>query len=154
MKAAALLALVSMFAFLGFSGVEEDREAVERAVADYLEALYDVKPELIERSVHKDLTKVGFARRGEAKDYSGPYRMTFDQLHELAGEWNADGSKVNEDSPRKIEILDVLDHTASAKLTAQWGIDYFQLAKYDGKWKIINVLWQSHPPVVEGGYAK
>jgi len=25
-------------------------------------------------------------------------------------------------------------------------MDYFHLAKYDGKWMIVNVLWQSLPP--------
>jgi hypothetical protein len=26
-----------------------------------------------------------------------------------------------------------------------WGIDSLHLAKYDGRWKIINILWQAHP---------
>jgi hypothetical protein len=42
-------------------------------------------------------------------------------------------------------VLDVLDQTAVAKVTAQWGIDYMHLAKYDGRWKIINIVWQAHP---------
>ena len=35
----------------------------------------------------------------------------------------------------------------SAKITALWGIDYIHLARAtpDGKWKIVNVLWQEHP---------
>jgi Putative lumazine-binding len=40
----------------------------------------------------------------------------------------------------------VLDKTAAAKIVAFWGIDYMQLAKYDGQWKIVNILWQAHPP--------
>lgn len=47
------------------------------------------------------------------------------------------------DAPKKVEILDLLNQTASAKLTASWGVDYFHLAKYEGKWKIVHVLWQS-----------
>ncbi len=39
-----------------------------------------------------------------------------------------------------------IDQTASVKLIAEWGIDYMHLAKYEGQWKIVNVLWQSHPP--------
>ncbi|MBC7790917.1 MAG: nuclear transport factor 2 family protein, partial [Anaerolineae bacterium] len=39
--------------------------------------------------------------------------------------------------------FDVLDQTASAKLTAWWGTDYLLLGKYDGKWMISHVLWQS-----------
>ena len=48
-------------------------------------------------------------------------------------------------APKEIEILDVADQTAAAKLTAWWGIDYLQLAKYDGRWMIVHVLWQSPP---------
>ncbi len=47
---------------------------------------------------------------------------------------------------RDIAILDVLDQTAVVKLTASWGIDYMFLGKYDGEWKITQILWQSHPP--------
>ena len=70
--------------------------------------------------------------------------MTWQQLYDLAGKWNAKGT-LPKDAPRIIEIFDVQDQTASAKLTAQWGTDYFQLARYDGKWMIVNVLWQSPP---------
>ena len=38
---------------------EAEREAVERAVRDYVEAIYQTKPELIERSVHPALEKIG-----------------------------------------------------------------------------------------------
>jgi hypothetical protein len=39
----------------------------------------------------------------------------------------------------------VLDQTASAKLEAWWGIDHVHLAKFDGKWMIVNVAWQTFP---------
>jgi len=45
-----------------------------------------------------------------------------------------------------VTVLDALDQTASAKLVADWGVDYLHLARYDGRWKIVNVLWQSPPP--------
>jgi hypothetical protein len=38
-----------------------------------------------------------------------------------------------------------MDKTAVAKLSAQWGVDHMQLAKIDGKWMIMNILWQSYP---------
>ncbi len=46
----------------------------------------------------------------------------------------------------KQAVLDyeVLDHTASVKLIAAWGIDYMHLANYHGKW-IMHILWQTHP---------
>ncbi len=151
---AALLSL--SFAFPTASpALDDDAQAVHGAVEDYLLALYEAQPDLIERSVHKDLRKTGFGRWGDMQEYKS-MPMTYEQLHKLAGTWNANGSKVTDESPRKIEVLDVLDKTACAKLTAQWGIDYFHLAKYGDSWKIINVLWQSHPPtkVAEGSYDK
>ena len=93
--------------------------------------------------MHPDLKKYGFWKRGE-----DPYRgmaMTYEQLHELAGRYNAD-KHIPADAPKKVEVLDLLDQTANAKLTAEWGIDYMQLAKFDGRWQIVHVMWQSHPP--------
>ena len=118
-------------------------EAVKQACQDYVEGVYEVKPELIERGVHKELVKFGYYRR-DGQDYHGT-AMTFDQLHELAGRWNKDGSRANDSSPREITVFDVLDKTASAKLVAEWGVDYFHLVKEDGQWKIRQVLWQSPP---------
>jgi hypothetical protein len=49
------------------------------------------------------------------------------------------------DAPKGIDIYEVLDQTASVKLTASWGIDYMLLAKFDGRWMITHVLWQTPP---------
>jgi hypothetical protein len=70
--------------------------------------------------------------------------MSYDQLMQLTKRWK--GNKVFDAStPKKIIVLDVLDKIASAKLEAQWGIDYFHLSKENGKWMIVNVLWQAYP---------
>lgn len=122
---------------------DKEREAVKQAVLDYVEGVYEVKPERIERSVHPDLAKRGFfIKKGESA-YS-PHIMTYQELVDLAKNYNKNG-RVPKDAPKEIVIFDVSDQTATIKLTAVWGIDYMHLAKYDGKWKIINVLWQSPP---------
>lgn len=139
--ALALPALLVSFAFQeeGLS----DREAVEAAVLDYVEGIYDVEPDRIARSVHKDLKKYGFWRKDADTPYQG-MPMTYTQLHSLAGEYNAD-KHIPADAPKKVEVLDLLDQMATAKLTAEWGIDYMQLAKFEGQWQILHVMWQSHP---------
>lgn len=120
-----------------------EREAVRQAVLDYVEGIYEVNPARIERSVHPELAKRGFfVKKGETTYSSGV--MTFQQLVELAGTYNKNG-RVAKDAPKDVVIFDVSDQTASAKLTAVWGIDYIHLAKYDGKWKFVNVLWQTPP---------
>jgi hypothetical protein len=122
---------------------KDDREAVRQAVLDYVEGIYDVDHTRIERSVHPEMAKRGFfVKKGESA-YSSS-QMTFAQLVELAKTYNKSG-RVPKDAPKEIVIFDLLDQTATIKLTAVWGIDYMHLAKYEGKWKIINVLWQTHP---------
>ncbi|HEX9918776.1 MAG TPA: nuclear transport factor 2 family protein, partial [Pyrinomonadaceae bacterium] len=123
---------------------DAEREAVKQAVLDYVEGIYTVDATRIERSVHPELAKRGFfVKRGETA-YSSD-AMTFQQLVELARTYNKNG-RVPKDAPKEVVIFDVSDQTASAKLTAVWGIDYIHLAKYDGKWKFVNVLWQTPPP--------
>jgi hypothetical protein len=120
-----------------------DREGVRQAALDYLEGIYNVQPERIQRSVHPALVKRGFYK----KDATTPYAespMTYEQLVRLAGSWNKDGQR--DTSIKDVTVLDVLDQTAVAKVTASWGVDYMLLGKYDGAWKITQILWQSAPP--------
>jgi len=121
-----------------------DREAVRQAVLDYVEGIYNVQPERIERSVSPNLAKLGFYRPPAETTYRPGRPMAFQQLVEIAKTYNKEG-KLRKDAPKDIQIFDVMDQTATVKLTAEWGIDYMHLAKMDGKWMIVNVLWQSHP---------
>ena len=118
-----------------------NRDQVYAAVEDYVNALYLVQPDLIKKSVHPDLMKKGFWKGKDKPDYEFDGIMTYQQLYDLAAKWNAKGW-LAKDAVKKIEIYDVQDQTASAKLTAYWGTDYFQLARFDGKWMIVNILWQ------------
>lgn len=148
MKAAALIGSgVVTLAILGGvarSGPNADEALVREAVLDYVEACYTVQPDRIEKSVDPTLAKLGFFRGKADAEYRPPATMTYQQLLETAATYNKSG-KLPKDAPKEIVVFEVLDKTASAKLTAQWGIDYFHLAKVDGKWKIYQVMWQSKP---------
>ena len=124
---------------------EEDHEAVTAAITDYVEGLYLVDSTRIERSVDSTLRKLGYWYNKKEQKYANNLPMTYNQLVRLAARWNSDGDQVDGNSPKKIEIYDLNSKTASAKLTAAWGIDYFHLGKVDGEWKIYNVMWQSTP---------
>ena len=121
-----------------------DRKAVYNAILDYVEAIYESSPERIERSVHPDLVKRGFYWKSRDGIYSEMTEMTFDQLKQVAKDWNKSGW-LPDDAEKNIEIYEVKDKTAVAKLTAYWGTDYLHLAKMDGRWLIMNVLWQAEP---------
>ena len=116
---------------------------MRRAVLDYVEAVEQAKPQLIERSVHEELHKFGFHRSSSTGEYK-KIPMTRAELVELAATFLGEGY-VPENPTHSIELYEVLDKTATVKLTAFWGIDYMHLAKYDDEWKIVQVLWQSAP---------
>ena len=118
---------------------------VEAAIVDYVEGLYLVDSTKIDKSVDKKLRKIGYWFHPDKKIYVDNLEMTHTQLSNLAAKWNKSGKNANEKSPKEIVIFDVNTKTASAKLTAEWGIDLFHLAKVDNKWKIVNVIWQSQP---------
>jgi hypothetical protein len=124
---------------------EEDHKGVKAAIADYVEGLYQVDSTRIERSVDSTLRKLGYWYNPKDSTYRDNLYMSYNSLVSLAARWNKDGSQVDENSPKKIEIYDINSKTASAKLTAAWGIDYFHLGKVNGQWKIFNVIWQSMP---------
>jgi hypothetical protein len=61
------------------------------------------------------------------------------------GTWNQGDKRKLAQAARDVTVFEVNDQTASAKVTAQWGLDYLLLAKYEGRWKIIEIVWQSPP---------
>ena len=121
----------------------DDELAVQRAVLDYVEGVYEANPDRILRSVHPDLAKFGFGRTKDGTYQR--YPMTRQGLVDLATSWNAKGDQVPADAPKDVELFEVLDKIATAKATAVWGIDYFHLVKYEDGWKIVQVIWQSAP---------
>lgn len=145
MKKLVLLTLLTIFALpiTGISQNKDEKEQVKLAVLDYVEGIYEVNSSRIERSVHPDLAKRGFFIKKGETGYTGSV-MTYQELVELSKTYNKNG-RVPKTAPKEVVVYDVSDQTATVKLTAVWGIDYMHLAKYEGKWKIINVLWQTPP---------
>ncbi|NUM75316.1 nuclear transport factor 2 family protein [candidate division KSB1 bacterium] len=148
MKSKTLLTL-AMLCFtltsLAVAQQTDDREAVHQAVLDYVEGIYEVQPDRIERSVSRELAKVGYWREKDGGTYSES-RMSFEQLVEVAKNWNKKGRVDPKTALKEVVIYEIVDQTATVKLRAHWGIDYMHLAKKEGKWLIMNVLWQSPPP--------
>lgn len=88
---------------------QEDHALVQAAIQDYVDALYQVKPELIERSVDTTLRKIGFWYDTESHSYQDNLPMTYQQLYDLAGSWNTNGNRITDRSPQEIIIYEVND---------------------------------------------
>ncbi len=133
--------------FTGYiSGMAQsaDRTGVYNAAMNYIDAFYHSEPFMIERSVSEDVIRRGYYWKGLDSAYSDLRSMTYAQMIQLAKDWNK-SEWLPADAAKKVDVLDVQDKTAVAKITVYWGIEYLQLAKTGDQWKIINILWQSIP---------
>lgn len=130
-----------LLAVSSFAQSNDEKEAVEKAILNYVNAFYEADTTKAYESIARDFAKRGYytTKEGDVKEA----RMSFEQLIRLAQRWKATQT-ITAETPRKITVFDVLGKIASAKVEAKWGIDYFHLAKIDGRWTIINVLWQDY----------
>ncbi|MEO1050265.1 MAG: nuclear transport factor 2 family protein [Bacteroidota bacterium] len=141
-----LLALLYVLAIgsMAFAQNVKDEEAVKQAVLNYVEGFYEGDTSKLVASLHPQLSKYGYYVPRNGNEYKGS-EMTYQGALDYALSVKAKQRFAKEGSPKEIELFEVLDQTAVAKLTAWWGIDYLMLAKENGKWMIMKVIWQSQP---------
>ena len=123
---------------------QDEKQLVSDAVQDYVDAFYLGDTTKILRSISPQVVKYGYYRKREEASYAGE-PMSFREMLDYAASVKKRNNPNADKLPKKIEVFDVLNMTASAKLTAWWGTDYILLSKQDGKWMITHVLWQSPP---------
>jgi hypothetical protein len=138
-----IIVALALFICFGQANAQsaEDKAGVEKAILNYVDAFYQADTAKAYESVVRDLAKRGYyTNNGQSHEA----KMSFEQLVRLAQRWK-NSQTINESTPRKVTVFEVQDRIASAKVEALWGIDYFHLAKLNGKWMIVNVLWQDVP---------
>ena len=121
-----------------------DSAGVRRAALDYVEGFYEGDSTKHVRSVRSDVFKYGFWLPRDSTRYQGE-QMPWSEFLSYTRRMRSRGATTPATAPREIALLDVLDQTAAVKVTATWGIDYLLVGKYDGRWMISSVLWQSGP---------
>jgi hypothetical protein len=125
-------------------GARDEREAVRRAVLDYVEGFYEGDSLKLARAVRPEIFKYGFWKARDSTRYAGE-QMKFPEFFDYARRVKTNNRQAPPTAPKAVDLFDVQDQTASAKLTASWGTDYLLLGKYDGKWMISSVMWQGPP---------
>lgn len=128
------------------SRAQRAKEEVVNAVKDYVDAFYYGDTAKIHRSISVNVVKYGYYIPKGKTIYEGE-PMSFKEMIDYAAGVKKRGPNPNvEKLPKKIDVFDVQDQIASARLTAGWGTDYLLLAKLNDRWMITHVLWQSPPP--------
>lgn len=123
-----------------------DSAGVRRAALDYLEGFYEGDSTKHTRSINPSVYKYGFSRARDGS-YNGS-QMTWPEFHEFTRNVRANNRQRSPETIKEVQILDVVDQTAAVKVTAYWGIDYLLMGRFDGRWMITHVIWQSPPPAL------
>ena len=122
-----------------------DKLAVKNAGLGYIEGFYEGDTNKLKNSLRPTLFKWGYSYDRKASKYKKGKQMTYQKALDFT-KWVVENNKyANKDAPKKVEVLDVMNHIAAIKVTAYWGIDYMLLSKEGDKWMIEQVLWAGHP---------
>ena len=147
--AAAMVGLVVLTRGAAAQSIE-DRNAVRQAALDYIEGFYEGDTVKLVRSIRPEVFKLGFWRHNDSTRYGASEQMPWSEFLAYAKRVKASNRPPPPNAPKDVVLLDVLDQTANAKVTAWWGTDYLLLGKFGGRWMITHVLWQSPPPRAKG----
>jgi len=93
----------------------------------------------MERALHPDLAKR--IVRTNPQGQSGLGQMS--ALGLIQGVKRGGGKETPKEKQQKdVTILDVFGNAASVKVVASDWVDYLHVGKFNGRWVIINVLWE------------
>jgi hypothetical protein len=120
-----------------------DSAAIRAAALDYVEGWYEGNAERMTRALHPELVK-RIVVSDTATGKSVLQNMGASAL--VNGTRHGYGKSTPKDQQqREVRILDIFGNAASARATMADWIDYMQLARVDGRWVIVNVLWERKP---------
>ena len=119
-----------------------DAELIKQTALDYIEGFYEGSGERMERALHPEL-----AKRIVRVDDRGRYNLgQMSALTLIQGTRRGGGKETPKEKQQKdVTVLDIFGNAASAKIIASDWIDYLHLAKWNGRWVIVNVLWELKP---------
>lgn len=119
-----------------------DSAAIRATALDYIQGWYTGDAARMERALHPEL-----AKRIVRADTLGNYRLDQQSAMTLVQGTRNGGGKATPQADRRddVRILDIFRNAASVRIDASHWVDYLQLAKWKGRWVIVNVLWELKP---------
>ena len=121
---------------------DAEREAIKRTALNYAEGWYEGNADKMESALSPDL-----AKRIARSNPQGQTRL--DHMTAMAlvqGTRGGFGKQTPAAEQQKdVTILDVLGGASTVKLEMRDWVDYMHVAKINGKWLIVNVLWEMKP---------
>jgi hypothetical protein len=120
-----------------------DSAAIRATALDYAEGWYEGNADRMARALHPELVKrivVRDTTTGKSMVQGMGASVLVNSTRHGYGK-----ETPKERQQKEVTILDIFGNAASAKaVMADW-VDYMQLGKVDGRWVIVNVLWERKP---------
>ena len=120
-----------------------DTAAIRATAMDYIEGWYAGDAARMERALHPELAKrivVTDAKTGRSQLESiGAMTLI------LRTRARANMQMPAERQQKDYQLLDIFANAAVAKIVASDWVDFLELAKWNGRWVIVNVLWENKP---------
>jgi len=129
---------------------DEEKAAVARAVREYTAAWYAgdegrlatvLHPRFIRRIITRNRLGDEFFREDSRE-----------RMLEIVRKWGGDRPTPPAERQIRLVVLDVARETASARVDSAYYVEHIHLARDEGRWLVVDVLWENVPnprPVVE-----
>ena len=134
-----LLLVTGGLSSVGRAQAAADSAAIRETALNYVEGWYTGNADRMNRALHPELVKR--IVRTDSTGHGSIQQMGATAL--VAGTRSGFGTRTPAERQRKdVKILDVFGNTASVRADMADWIDYMHMAKVDGRWVIVNVLWE------------
>jgi len=120
-----------------------DSAAIKATALDYAEGWYEGNGDRMARALHPELVKrivVRDTTTGKSMVQGMGASVLVNSTRHGYGK-----ETPKERQQKEVTILDIFGNAASAKAVMSDWVDYMQLGKVDGRWVIVNVLWERKP---------
>jgi len=117
-----------------------DSAAIRATALDYIEGWYTNSAARMERALHPKL-----AKRMVWADSAGRSHLVDMTALELIQGTRAHPPTPTTERRRDVQILNAFGNAAMVRVDATDWVDYLQEIKWNGSWKIINVVWEDRP---------
>jgi len=142
MRLSLLALMVLSTAVIGVARAQTaaDSGAIRATALDYVEGWYEGNADRMARALHPELVKrivVRDTTTGKSMVQGMGASVLVNSTRHGYGK-----ETPKERQQKEVTILDIFGNAASAMaVMADW-VDYMQLARVDGRWVIVNVLWE------------
>ena len=117
-----------------------DSAGIRATAHDYIDGWYERDAARMESAVHSHL-----AKRLVYQDQQGRSRLVDLTAMELVQSTRPGDKTPKAEQRDSVTILDIFGNAAVARIDANQWVDFLHLIKWNGRWLIINVVWENRP---------